>query len=339
MVIQLTDVTKRYDNVESPAISGVSFGVAQGELVALLGPSGCGKSTLLRLIAGLEIPNSGEIWLEGRSVSSARTFVKPEARRIGLIFQDAALFPHLTVRENVAFGVHNSRDAKERVNAMLHLVELDGLDLRYPHELSGGQQQRVALARALAPGPATVLLDEPFANLDAALRNSLRADVRRILKQAGATVVLVTHDQEEALSMADRIAVLMRGRLQQIASPREIYLRPASRDLATFVGDANFLPGAARGALVDCALGAVTLLSEALGPVDVMIRPEAIQLTPSAAGAAIVEAITYYGHDAMIAVRLSDTLLRARISALQPLRIGERVDVRCAGVAVAFPSA
>jgi iron(III) transport system ATP-binding protein len=241
MSVSLTHVSKSFGPTR--AVEDVSLELRPGELVGVLGPSGCGKTTLLRLIAGFERPDAGEVVVGGRPVAAGRTFVAPEKRRIGMVFQDYALFPHLTVERNVAFGLRRRGD--ERAQRTLELVGLQHKAGRYPHELSGGERQRVALARALAPEPDVVLLDEPFSSLDATLRGDLRREVELILREAGATTLLVTHDQEEALSLVDRLAVMRDGRIVQVGAPQEVYAQPASRWAAQFVGEVNVLSGPA----------------------------------------------------------------------------------------------
>ena len=245
-VLQLHQVTKQFD-WHQPAVNQVSLQLRHGELLGLLGPSGCGKTTLLRLIAGFERPQTGTIQLAERTVCGDQ-WVAPEQRDVGIVFQDYALFPHLTVEKNVAFGLQQARQRqqprqlRQRVAEAIELVGLKGFEKRYPHELSGGQQQRVALARALAPRPSLILLDEPFSNLDVQVRLYLRQEVRDILKKVGASCVFVTHDQEEALAIADPVAVRGQGRIEQLGTPEEIYAAPASRFIAEFVTQANFLP-------------------------------------------------------------------------------------------------
>ena len=241
-LLLLDGVSKRFSPTDPPAVDGLSLRVAEGEILALLGPSGCGKTTTLRLIAGLENPDAGTITLRGQVVAGPGRAVPAEERGIGIVFQDYALFPHLTVADNVAFGLPRAA-RRSRVEPVLDLVGLGGFGPRYPHELSGGQQQRVALARALAPAPALMLLDEPFSNLDADLRAQMRDEVERILRTSGTTAVFVTHDQEEAFTLADRVGVLQAGRMEQLAPPQELYHRPATRFVAAFVGAADFLPG------------------------------------------------------------------------------------------------
>ena len=248
-VLQLHEVTKQYQQQKTPAINQVSLELSQGELLALLGPSGCGKTTLFRTIAGFETPEQGWIKLAEKSVCGQGAIVPPERRDVGIVFQDYALFPHLCVLDNVAFGLkhlrRHRRMPKKQMQTLaqeaISLVGLNGFERRYPHELSGGQQQRVALARALAPRPSLVLLDEPFSNLDVQVRLYLRQEVRNILKGVGASGIFVTHDQQEALAIADRVAVMQSGHIEQLGSPEEIYRQPASRFIADFVTQANFI--------------------------------------------------------------------------------------------------
>ena len=244
-VIELTDVHKRFWPGPVEAVRGVSLEVREGEILTLLGPSGCGKTTTLRLIAGFEVPDSGTIRIGGDVVAGKRRWRPPEKRGVGMVFQDYALFPHLTVGENVMFGLdHLPRTArKKQARDALGILELGARFDRYPHELSGGQQQRVALARALAPEPLVILMDEPFSNLDAHLRDQVRAEVLGILRRTGVTCVLVSHDQRDALAISDRVAVMNQGRVEQIGSPREIYKHPESVFVATFVGRTNLLQG------------------------------------------------------------------------------------------------
>ena len=277
LAVRSTGLTKRFGS--TVAVDGVTIAVEPGEILALLGPSGCGKTTFLRLVAGFERADKGEIELAGRPVVGDHVFVPPERRRVGFVFQDYALFPHLSVTGNVGFGVERNGRA-ERVASTLSLVGLGGLGDRYPHELSGGQQQRVALARALAPGPAIVLLDEPFSNLDADLRERVRGEVRAILRTTGTSSVFVTHDQEEAFDIADRIAVMNEGRIEQLGRPEEIYHTPETRFVADFVGDADFLPAEVTGDRLVTELGAYPLNGVAVEPgeVEIMLRPEDIRL-------------------------------------------------------------
>ena len=277
--VTCTGLVKRFGSIE--AIADVSLDAVAGEILAVLGPSGCGKTTFLRLVAGFERPDGGSVHLGDALVSGDGAFVPPERRRVAFVFQDYALFPHMTVAENVAFGIRGVPASSDRMARALDLVGLGGLDDRYPHELSGGQQQRVALARSLAPEPAIVLLDEPFSNLDADLRVRVRTEVRDILRSAEATAIFVTHDQEEAFEIADRIAVMRAGRIEQLGRPEEIYHTPTTRFVADFVGEAEFLPGRVDDGRLVTELGTFELIDAGLpaGPVELMLRPEDITLT------------------------------------------------------------
>ena len=341
MVVELRGVQKRYGDFV--AVRDLSFRVQRGAIVTLLGPSGCGKSTTLRLIAGLEEPDSGEIYLADRLVAGRGGWVPPESRRVGMVFQDYALFPHLTVAANIAFPLVRlaRRERESRVGELLALVGLPDLSKRYPHELSGGQQQRVALARALAAHPAIVLLDEPFSNLDAALRKELREELQVVLRAADTAAIFVTHDQEEAFSLADQVVVLDRGVLLQMDTPRQLYRQPNSRTVAAFVGEANFIPGEASGDRATTALGTLPLLTPANGPVDVLLRPESLTLTPATDDSpARLDTITFVGPLQIARLTLRDgTPLRARIDPDQSLTPGQPVAVTVSGPVVAYPCA
>jgi iron(III) transport system ATP-binding protein len=306
--IVLENVTKRYRADLRPAVEALSLQANPAEILALLGPSGCGKTTALRLIMGFEAPDSGCVRIGERIVADASHAVPPERRGVGMVFQDYALFPHLTVGENVTFGLRRLC-AKERRRAALRILrvcELDGLADRYPHELSGGQKQRVALARALAPGYPIVLLDEPLASLDADLRAQLGQELRRLLKESGRTTVLVTHDQAEALQIADRVGVLRDGRLEQIGTPEEVYHAPATRFVATFVGEADFLPGIVRADGIHTEIG-VLPGAQAFRDhpqVDVLVRPEHVGLAADPAGQALVIERRFRGGGILYEVRL-----------------------------------
>jgi iron(III) transport system ATP-binding protein len=345
--LRVRGLEKRYGETE--VLRGLDLDAARGEFLALLGPSGCGKTTALRLIAGFERPEAGSIEIGGDLVSDAAApggrWVPPEGRRVGMVFQDYALFPHLSAARNVAFGLpRHIPDREARVASALATVGLAGLGARTPDQLSGGQQQRVALARALAPGPEIILLDEPFSNLDADLRASVREDVRQILRDAGATAVLVTHDQEEALSIADRVAVMLNGRIIQVGPPEELYHRPATRAIAEFIGDVQFLPGHASGRRAQTVLGEIPLHGALEGPVDVMLRPEMLRLAPlsdddvnQGVPAAIVSR-AFFGHDQLLTLRLdSGETLKARLGAYGGFRPGDRVNVSVRGGALAYP--
>jgi iron(III) transport system ATP-binding protein len=310
------------------AVDGATLRVGHGELVALLGPSGSGKTTLLRVLAGFERPDAGRVAIGGRAVAGEGAWVEPERRRIGMVFQDGALFPHLTVAGNVAFGASRA----ERVPECLELVGLADRAGRYPHELSGGERQRTALARALAADPEVVLLDEPFAALDAGLRESLRQQVTEILRTAGTSALLVTHDQAEALSLAGTVAVMRAGRVEQVGTPEEIYERPQSRWLAEFLGDAEVLPGSASGGVVECELGRFGAAPELAGPVEVVIRPESVAIgsgpgrEPDAQ--AVVIGRSFYGHDQLVHLELPSGLrLRSRRLGFPAWHPGDRVRV------------
>ncbi len=338
LALRCSNLTRRFAGVT--AVNGASLEVETGTLLALLGPSGCGKTTLLRLIAGLDRPHAGIIEVDGRVVESTAEHVPPERREVGLVFQEYALFPHLSVADNVAFGLSRGPDQAGRVAEMLGQVGLDGLGTRMPHELSGGQQQRVALARALAPGPRLIMLDEPFSNLDPALREGVRREVRRVLRAAEATAIVVTHDQEEALSLADEVAVMMDGRILQQAPPAELYRRPASRRVAEFIGDINVIEGRAIGRAVVCDLGTISVLDDLYGPADVLIRPEALQLTEDLGGQAVQVGRSFFGHDQMINLRFDSGLrLSSRVGPTFTFRRGSRVRVQLSGDVLAFPRA
>ncbi len=284
--LELRGVCKRYGR--TTAVDDVTLAVADGELVALVGPSGCGKSTLLLLAAGLLEPDAGQVLVGDRVVAGGGAWVQPEDRRVGVVFQDAALFPHLRVADNVAFGVPRGRDRAARVRELLELVELADHGRRYPHELSGGQQQRVALARALAPRPSVVLFDEAFGNLDHALRSSVREATAAALRSAGAAGVFVTHDQSEALAVGDRVCVMREGRFEHVGEPADAFHRPATRFVATLLGEADFVSGHQSGVGVATEVGTLEATPEASGDVEVMLRPHEVVFAPDPAGSARV---------------------------------------------------
>jgi iron(III) transport system ATP-binding protein len=332
-LVTLTDVGKRYRRHQAPAVSGLSFAVGRGEILALLGPSGCGKTTTLRLIAGFETPDEGTITISGRTVADATpgraALVPPEERGVGIVFQDYALFPHLTVEQNVAFGLHRlTRPARQaRVAEVLRLVDLGSLDQRYPHELSGGQQQRVALARALAPAPTLLLLDEPFSNLDADLRSQMREEVERVLRNTGTTAIFVTHDQEEAFTIADRVGVLRMGRLEQLGEPEVIYHRPATTFVAGFVGAADFLPGevTARGIVTEIGTFPNTDGRPAGERVHVMIRPDDVTFAVCDDGAAVILKRSFRGSETVYCLGLPSG---RRVFSSQPSAAGFTAGLR-----------
>jgi iron(III) transport system ATP-binding protein len=323
--ILLEGVTKRFG--DTVAVDEAHLCVESGEVVALLGPSGCGKTTLLRLIAGFESPDRGTVRLGGTPVAGS-SWIPPERRRVGMVFQDYALFPHLTVAENVGFGLPRSERAS-RVPLLLTLVDLCGLGERFPHQLSGGQQQRVALARALAPAPEIVLLDEPWSNVDPHMRTELRDEVARILRPLGVTAVLVTHDREEAFSLADRIALVREGTVVQEGTPEELYFAPASRWAAEFVGAGNVLAGRVEAGLVHTAVGSFPANgASGADVVDVLVRPELIELSPDPTGPGEVVTREFRGHDVFYRVLLDGLELVSHRPSTEVVPLGARVSLR-----------
>ena len=332
---------------EQPVLHGLDLVVPSGTTSAILGPSGCGKTTLLRVVAGFQVPDAGTVQLDDETVVGPGTWVAPERRGIGYVAQEGNLFPHLSVAANIAYGLprgerRRERRAGERVRGLLQLVGLRAeLASRRPDQLSGGQQQRVALARALARRPRIVLLDEPFSSLDAGLRISTREAVADALEHEGVTVVLVTHDQAEALSFSDQVAIMHQGRFSQVGSPSEVYATPADRHSAAFLGDAVFLRGRASGARVTTALGALRLSEpSAEGPVDVLLRPEQIHVGEMSPGRPCAEVLstTYFGHDALVALRLQAdrTVVTARVHGSDVPPTGSIVGLTVDGNARAF---
>jgi iron(III) transport system ATP-binding protein len=326
-------------------LTGVDLEVPAGSLTAILGPSGSGKTTLLRLMAGFERADAGAIRIGDAVVDGPGVYVAPERRRIGYVPQEGSLFPHLTVQANVGFGLPARERRGGQAARLLEMVGLGGLGKRYPHELSGGQQQRVALARALAIEPAVVLLDEPFASLDAHLRASVRADVQEIFRRAGTTAILVTHDQDEALSTADRVAALRDGKIAQYAAPEELYARPADADLAGFIGDANLIEGVLSGGVVKTRLGCLPLDDGGTvraGQVTVLVRPEQIELEPGEEGVpGRVTSYRYHGHDAVLHVQPTDDAagqqITVRVVGGPHLPPGSPVTLRVRGPVLVWP--
>ena len=296
-------------------VNDVSLSVAQGEILVLLGPSGCGKTTTLRLIAGFETLDNGRIEINNQLMADGAVHVPPEKRRVGIVFQDYAIFPHLSLAQNVGFGL--KRGQSERVEEMLKFVGLGGLGERMPHQLSGGQQQRVALARALAPQPVVLLLDEPFSNLDAALRVEMRQEVRRLLKASGTTAVFVTHDQEEALYMGDQVGVMNGGRLEQVGTPEAIFHQPQTRFVAEFLGQTDFLPGEVTAQGVQTPLGILpqTLPVPSGTAVEIAVRPDDLRLLPDDEGNGRIVSRQFVGIAFVYGVRLDDGTL---INSWQP---------------------
>ena len=334
--VRCTGLTKRYGDVV--AVDGVELAVQPGESLSIVGPSGSGKTTTLRLIAGFEAVDAGDISLRGTVVSDRKTHVPPERRSVGIVFQEHALFPHKTVGENVAFGLHKlgSGERAARLREALELVRLTHLERRYPHELSGGEQQRVALARALAPNPAVLLLDEPFSNLDADLRARIRGEVKSILANAGVTVVFVTHDQEDALFMGDRIAIINEGRIEQSGTPEQVFHEPETRFTAGFMGVADFLPAEYVNGSVQTELGNFPMGGEGSGPCEVMTRPDDIELTRSAEGTATVLSRTFQGISDLYVIELpSGAVVRVQRPHHERYEPGEPVRVTVAAHYVA----
>jgi iron(III) transport system ATP-binding protein len=341
--IDLRSATKRFG--ETAVLTGVDLSVPVGSITAVLGASGSGKTTLLRLIAGFERLDSGSLKIGDRVLDDGRRTVAPQYRGVGYVPQEGALFPHLTVAGNIAFGL--SRADRAKVDELLDLTGLAQLRKRYPHQLSGGQQQRVALARALAVGPDVVLLDEPFGALDASLRTDLRRDVARILAETRTTTVLVTHDQDEALGLADQIALLADGRVLAAAAPRELYSDPPDAGTAASIGEVNILPANASAGHARCALGLIAIRSNGAVPLDgpsrVLLRPEqlVIRLSATELGtpAAVIE-VQYQGHDALAHVRVSGSdsqALLARIPGELELEPGQAVWIEVIGLGRAWP--
>jgi iron(III) transport system ATP-binding protein len=362
--VSITGLTVTFDQPTGPALDAVrdaTLEIEPGSMVALLGPSGCGKTSLLRAIAGLERPTAGSVTIGGRVVSDTPVrgggiWVHPERRNVGMVFQDGALFPHLTVADNIAFGLKSERrkesrtKRQQRVAEMLNLVDLVDFADRLPGTLSGGQQQRVALARSLAPQPSVLLLDEPFSALDTALRIQVRAEVSRIVSEVGVTTIFVTHDQDEAFVLGDKVAVLRNGRIKQVGTPDALYRHPKTRWIAGFVGEANFIQGSidiGTPTHATTALGPVPITDSQqitdqvdddvdLIPVQVLVRPEQAVIEADPSGAPIdgghIGAVEYYGHDIRYDVLLDDgTGIAARTQSPELFEVGQRVRIRFEG--------
>ncbi len=350
--VRLSGLTVSYGGGSAAVLDDVELAVAAGTTTAVLGGSGSGKTTLLRVVAGFLRPESGQVAIGGRLVSGPGVWVPAERRGVGYVRQDGGLFPHLTVAGNVAFGLpwapgRGRRRHRERVAELLDLVELPAeLAGRHPHQLSGGQQQRVALARALAPRPDLVLLDEPFSALDTALRGTTRDATARALRAAGATAILVTHDQGEALSFADEVAILRGGTFRQVAAPRVVYGSPVDMQVASFLGDAVRVAGAGVGGVVRSPLGTLSVAGFVPhGLVEAMVRPEQIALSPAGTGQAqaVVTRVSFYGHDSVVELDLLDDDtgvpgLRARMAGLSAPEVGDQVGLTVVGPVRAFPS-
>jgi iron(III) transport system ATP-binding protein len=324
-VIAVANIAVHYG--DTAAIDDFTLEVEEGSLVALVGPSGCGKTTALRAIAGFEQPDTGTIRIRGTIVSSDDTIVAPEHRNVGMVFQEYALFPHISVAENVGYGVRGS-DRVRRVQEVLKLVGLEDYGDRFPHELSGGEQQRVALARALAPEPDVVLLDEPFSNLDAPQRERMRRELRKILKAARVTAVFVTHDQAEALAIADVIAVMNDGHIRQVGTPDDVYAAPVSPWVAKFLGDAVIFAGTASDGAIATVLGSVPTFLPDGADAKVMIRPEWIMPTAAKEGPGLVVDREFYGHDQRVEIELDEgEIVEALVPTRNTIHVGDRVDI------------
>ncbi|MEL6579295.1 MAG: ABC transporter ATP-binding protein [Cyanobacteria bacterium J06621_12] len=352
IILQLNNIIKTYPHDSSAAgkhqvvLDDVSLTLKQGELLGLLGPSGCGKTTLLRIVAGFESISQGTVEIAGKTVCTEKKSLATEKRQTGMVFQDYALFPHLTVAENIAFGLKQQRkssqnlkklnlfsrqdrpEIKQRVGEVLELVGLKNFEQRYPHQLSGGQQQRISLARALAPEPALILLDEPLSNLDVQVRHRLRVEIRAILKAAGTSAIFVTHDREEALAISDKIAVMRQGKIEQVDTPESVYLNPATRFVAEFVTQANFLPATRQGQAWQTEIGdvATTPAQERMVEGDLMLRPEDIILIPDPDAQTVVQERQFLGREYYYGVETaSGKKIYARMDLAQAINPGTKV--------------
>lgn len=334
LLIRTRSVSKFYD--EEQVLSDFNLDVWKGSITGILGSSGSGKTTALRLIAGFDRPDAGIIEMKNEVIVSDEVWLPPERRNIGMVFQDYALFPHLSVEKNIAFGLGKNDLEQGRLKEVIDMCNLSGLINKFPQELSGGQQQRVALARALAPNPEVVLLDEPFTSLDAQMARELRDEVVELLKNTETTAIIVTHDQEEALSVCDVVSVLEKGKIIQSSTPQEIYLNPVSKTVANSVGDPNILKGFSIDGRVETSLG--TFVSAYEGALDVSIRPECIELNLDSEGSYIVKECTFYGHDQVISFQNSKgEVFRARSLPNTIYEAGDKVNIEISEVTT-FPS-
>jgi len=333
-VLEVQQLTKRFQPNSEPVVDNIGFQVNPDEIFAILGPSGCGKTTTLRIIAGFERPDSGTVMLRGKVVEAQNVHLPPEKRGIGFVFQEYALFPHLNVHDNIAFGLREFTkiEAEARIDHLLMIAGLKGFEKRRPSELSGGQQQRVALARAIAPMPSILFLDEPFSNLDAVLRQSTRQEVRAIIKKSGISAILVTHDQEEALSFADRIAVMRNGRVEQIGTPEYVYKYPKTEFVAAFLGRTNLLKAVADGWQADTAVGMLMIDRPVHGDVLVSIRPEHLSIEKISDRRIGVDGIVlsreFRGHDVTYRVQLKGVECMVHTDNRVPFYAGDFVTVK-----------
>ena len=340
-LLNIRNITKRFARNLPPVVEDLCFDVYAGEIFALLGPSGCGKTTTLRLIAGFERADAGEICVDGQCFEGSKVHLPPEARDIGIVFQEYALFPHLNVSQNVAFGLKKlpPKLRDERVMTVLEMVSMTAFKDRKPHELSGGQQQRVALARSIAPSPKLILLDEPFSNLDAGMRHSTREEIRTLLKEAGMSAVVVTHDQEEALCFADRLGVMQDGRIEQIGIPETVYHRPETPFVADFLGATNLIDGEAKGDCAETPLGKFRIAPSARGRVLLSIRPEHFVMVQSdekgrSNGVGEIVMRDFKGHDLTYRVRIGTRNYVVQTDYCCPLQVGARVTLQAVEPAV-----
>lgn len=351
VILQLKNITKTFpgrtrskiNSQSTTVLDDVSLTLNHGELLGLLGPSGCGKTTLLRIVAGFESISQGTVAIAGKVVCTNCESLAAEKRQTGMVFQDYALFPHLTVAENIAFGLKRQnknsgkgffpRQAKieDRVMEVLQLVGLKGFEQRYPHQLSGGQQQRIALARALAPEPALILLDEPLSNLDVQVRHRLRAEIRAILKAAGTSAIFVTHDREEALAIADKIAVMRQGKIEQIGTPEDVYLNPSTHFVAEFVTQANFLPATKQGNVWVTEVGRIDASSSSTNQAktgDLILRPEDITLTADPNSQIVVRTRQFLGREYYYELETaSGKIIYARTGLTPAIAVGTNVSL------------
>lgn len=331
-ILSIQNLSKKYSQNQVLAVKDFSLAIKKGEIVAITGESGCGKTTLLRLIAGLEIPDEGTITIHNQIVADKTTWIKPEKRHVGMVFQDYALFPHLNIKENIAFGLNRTKNKAEIIHDILALVGLQDYENRYPHELSGGQQQRVALARALAPQPALLLLDEPFSNLDEMLKEQVREDLLRIIRQTATTTLLVTHDVKDALAIADRIAVMQQGKLQQCSYPKDIYEYPVNTYVARFFGKMNVLGGTIQNQTLQTAIGDFPMSNPQANSIG--IRPEHIdlivdnlQVSENHKVRGIVSKIHFFGAYCEVTIQVGDAEIVIRADSSFGGKIGQEVGL------------
>ena len=346
IILDVEGVSKQFVESQTPALKQISFSLTEGELLALLGPSGCGKTTLLRIIAGFEQPTAGKIFLSGKTITGETCWLPPEKRNTGMVFQDYALFPHLNVSENISFGLKakkprpHHQEIRHRVAEALSLVGLSGLEKRYPHQLSGGQQQRVALARALAPQPALILLDEPLSNLDVRVREKLRREVRSILKSTNTAGIFVTHAREEAMAIADRVAVIRQGKLEQLGKPEQIYTEPLSRFVAEFVTQANFVSAEKEGNLWQTELGTFPVFAPSnLNRGELMFRQEDVKLQVDERATIVIQEREFLGRAYRYGLQTaSGKRLQARTNINNQLPVGTKVKLHIPAEAISiFP--